>query len=287
MNAKPYFPYLYHYLFNHESIKSLSAIEKEIEMLSYLKENKKTITTFIKNDFESELKDLIQYIKDKTDAMITPFVLSGIEAIDFNIVKPLFTKELTKNDLNLIFNFVKANSSLRKEFFYNFNTISNGYITFYINKLFEGKNSYTIYLIQKENKNLYSSDIIKNYIKILLLLKVLVIKYCFEKGIELTIKNIESTSKAISNDTDFLDEKTARLIIESFFKYETLQTMSPISTLIAIFSARARIPKYKNNPVKGFIGYDESWFSIKQSGSREYDSRIIKELLEIAKGNKW
>ncbi len=139
MNTKPYFPYLYHYLFNHESIKSLSAIEKEIEILNYLKENKKTIATFIKNDFESEIKDLIQYVKDKTDIIITPFVLSGIEAIDFNIVKPLFSKELTKNDLNLIFNFVKVNSSLRKEFFYNFNTISNGYITFYINKLFEGK----------------------------------------------------------------------------------------------------------------------------------------------------
>ncbi len=43
MNIKPYFPYIYHYLFNHESIKSLSAIEKEIEILSYLKENKKLL----------------------------------------------------------------------------------------------------------------------------------------------------------------------------------------------------------------------------------------------------
>ncbi len=43
MNTKPYFPYLYHYLFNHESIKSLSAIEKEIEILNYLKENKKQL----------------------------------------------------------------------------------------------------------------------------------------------------------------------------------------------------------------------------------------------------
>ncbi len=51
MNTKPYFPYLYHYLFNHESIKSLSAIEKEIEILNYLKENKKQLLHLSKIDF--------------------------------------------------------------------------------------------------------------------------------------------------------------------------------------------------------------------------------------------
>ena len=213
--------------------------------------------------------------------------MSSIESIDFNIVRELFRKEFNKNNLESTFHCIKANSYLRKEFLYNFNAISSGFITFYINKLFEDKNSYTIYLIKKENDILDSSKIIKNYIKILLLLRVLIIKICFEKEIELSSQNIKDTVKLISIEIDFLDENTTQLVTQSLFKYENLSNVSPIATLISIFSNRARIPNIKNNKTKGFIGYDESWFSIKQSSSKDYDPRVIKELLEIARKNKW
>ncbi|QMU99426.1 hypothetical protein F0310_03335 [Borrelia sp. A-FGy1] len=287
MNIKAYFPHLYHYLFNHESIKNLSVFEKEIEIIKYFKENNKTISTFIDEDFKSDLNSLIQYVKGKTDIIITPLVLSSIESIDFNIVRELFRKEFNKNNLESTFNCIKDSSYLRKEFLYNFNAISSGLITFYINKLFEDKDSYTVYLIKKENDILDSSKIIKNYIKILLLLRVLIIKICFEKEIELSSQNIKNTVKLIITEIDFLDEKTAQLVTQSLFKYENLNNMSPIATLISIFSNRARIPNIKNNKTKGFLGYDESWFSIKQSSSKDYDPRIIKELLEIARKNKW
>ncbi|AWG43026.1 hypothetical protein CR532_03525 [Candidatus Borreliella tachyglossi] len=287
MTLKAYFPHLYHHLFNHENIKSLSVFEKEIEIIKYLKENKKTISTFIDEDFKSDINLLIQYVKEKTDMIITPLILSSIESIDFNIVRALFTKEFNKNNLELTFNLTKANPYLRKEFLYNFNAISSGYITFYINKLFEDKNSYTIYLIKKENDILNSSKIVKNYIKILLLLRVLIIKIYFEKDIKLNSQNIADTTNLASKEIDFLDENTAKLITQSFFKYENLNNISPIATLISIFSNRARIPNIKNNKTKGFLGYDESWFSIKHSGSKEYDPRVIKELLEIARKNKW
>ncbi|QFP41696.1 hypothetical protein F9Y90_00885 [Borrelia miyamotoi] len=287
MNLKVYFPHLYHYLFNHESIKGLSVFEKEIEIIKYLEENKKTISTFIDENFQSDADLLIQYVKKKTDIIINPIILSNIDSIDLNIVKDLFRKEFNKNNLELIFNSIKANPHLRKEFLYNFNVISNGYITFYINKLFEDKNSYTIYLIKKENDTLDSSKIIKNYLKILLLLRVLIIKFYLEKEVKLISTNIENISKLVSKEIDFLDDNTTKLITQSLFKYENVNNMSPIATLISIFANRTKIPNIKNNKVKGFLGYDESWFSIKQSSSKEYDPRIMKELLEIARKNKW
>ncbi|BCR21270.1 hypothetical protein [Borrelia miyamotoi] len=287
MNVKVYFPHLYHYLFNHESIKGLSVFEKEIEIIKYLEENKKTISTFIDENFKSDADLLIQYVKKKTDIIINPIILSNIDSIDLKIVQDLFKKEFNKNNLELIFNSIKANSYLRKEFLYNFNVISSGYITFYINKLFEDKNSYTRYLIKKENDILDSSKIIKNYLKILLLLRVLIIKFYLEKEVKLISTNIENISKLVSKEIDFLDNNTTKLITQSLFKYENVSNMSPIATLISIFANRTKIPNIKNNKVKGFIGYDESWFSIKQSGSKEYDPRIMKELLEIARKNKW
>ncbi|AAX17992.1 hypothetical protein [Borrelia turicatae] len=287
MNSKVYFPHLYHYLFNHESIKGLSVFEKEIEIIKYLEENKKTISTFIDENFKSDTDLLIQYVKEKTDIIITPLVLSNIESIDLNIVKDLFNKELNKNNLELIFGSIKANPYLRKEFLYDFNAISSGHITFYINKLFEDKNSYTTHLIKKENDMLDSSKIVKNYIKILLLLRVLIIKFYLEKEIKLMPRNIENTAKLVSREIEFLDDNTVSLITQSLFKYENLSNISPIATLISIFSNRTRIPNIKNNRIKGFIGYDESWFSIKQLSSKEHDPRIIKELLEIARKNKW
>ncbi|AHH12699.1 Hypothetical protein BHO_0048000 [Borrelia hermsii YBT] len=287
MKLKVYFPHLYHYLFNHESIKGLSVFEKEIEIIKYLEENKKTISTFIDENFKFDTDSLTQYVKEKTDIIITSLVLSNIESIDLNIVKDLFNKKFNKNNLELIFGSIKANPYLRKEFLYNFNAISSGHITFYINKLFEDKNSYTIYLIKKENDILDSSKLVKNYIKILLLLRVLIIKFYLEKDIKLIPRNVEDTSKLVSREIDFLDDNTANLITQSLFKYEHLSNMSPIATLISIFSNRTRIPSIKNNRIKGFMGYDESWFSIKQSSSKDYDPRIIKELLEIARKNKW
>ncbi|AHH03671.1 Hypothetical protein BHY_0720 [Borrelia nietonii YOR] len=287
MKLKVYFPHLYHYLFNHESIKGLSVFEKEIEIIKYLEENKKTISTFIDENFKFDTDSLTQYVKEKTDIIITSLVLSNIESIDLNIVKDLFNKKFNKNNLELIFGSIKANPYLRKEFLYNFNAISNGHITFYINKLFEDKNSYTIYLIKKENDILDSSKLVKNYIKILLLLRVLIIKFYLEKEIKLIPRNVEDTSRLVSKEINFLDDNTANLITQSLFKYEHLSNMSPIATLISIFSNRTRIPNIKNNRTKGFMGYDESWFSIKQSSSKDYDPRIIKELLEIARKNKW
>ncbi|AHH14170.1 hypothetical protein [Borrelia hermsii] len=287
MKLKVYFPHLYHYLFNHESIKGLSVFEKEIEIIKYLEENKKTISTFIDENFKFDTDSLTQYVKEKTDIIITSLVLSNIESIDLNIVKDLFNKKFNKNNLELIFGSIKANPYLRKEFLYNFNAISNGHITFYINKLFEDKNSYTIYLIKKENDILDSSKLVKNYIKILLLLRVLIIKFYLEKEIKLIPRNVEDTSRLVSKEINFLDDTTANLITQSLFKYEHLSNMSPIATLISIFSNRTRIPNIKNNRTKGFMGYDESWFSIKQSSSKDYDPRIIKELLEIARKNKW
>ncbi|AHH10868.1 hypothetical protein bcCo53_000675 [Borrelia coriaceae] len=287
MNLKVYFPHLYHYLFNHESIKGLSVFEKEIEIIKYLEENKKTISTFINENFKSDTDLLIQYVKEKTDIIITPIISSNLESIDLNIVKDIFNKELNKNNLELIFHSIKSNPYLRKEFLYDFNAISNGYMTFYINKLFEDKNSYTTYLIKKENDMLDSSKIVKNYIKILLLLRVLIIKFYLEKGIKLIPKNIENTAKLVNGEIKFLDDNTVNLITQSLFKYETLNNMSPIATLISIFSNRTKMPNIKNNKTKGFIGYDESWFSIKQSSSKDYDPRIVKELLEIARKNKW
>ncbi|MBW6187625.1 hypothetical protein KZ870_41280, partial [Pseudomonas aeruginosa] len=150
-------------------------------IIKYLEEKKKTISTFIYENFKSSADLLTQYVKKKTDIIINPIILSSIDSIDLNIVKDLFRKEFNKNNLELIFNSIKANPYLRKEFLYNFNVISSGYITFYINKLFEDKNSYTRYLIKKENDTLDSSKIIKNYLKILLLLRVLIIKFYLEK----------------------------------------------------------------------------------------------------------
>ncbi|WKC58213.1 hypothetical protein [Borrelia sp. P9F1] len=287
MNTKAYFPHLYHYLFNHEHIKSLSVFEKEIEIIKYLKENNRTISTFIDEDFKSDIKLLIRYVKEKTDTIVTPLVLSSIESIDFNIIRELFRKELNKNNLESIFYSIKTNSYLRKEFLYNFNAISSGLITFYINKLFEDKNSYTVYLIKKENNLFTSSKIIKNYIKVLLLLRTLIIKICFEKEIDLSSHNIKDIVEMISTEIDFLDKNIVDIVTQSLFKYENLSNMSPVATLISIFSNRVRIPNIKNNKTKGFLGYDESWFSIKQSGSKDYDPRVIKELLEIARKNKW
>ncbi|WP_024654934.1 hypothetical protein [Borrelia hispanica] len=287
MNLKIYFPHLYHYLFNHESIKGLSVFEKEVEIIKYIEDNKETISTFINENFKFDTDSLIQYVKEKTNIIISPIILSNIESIDLNIVKDLFNKKFNKNNLELIFNSIKTNPYLRKEFLYNFNIISSGYITFYINKLFEDKNSYTIYLIKKENNIFDSSKIIKNYIKILLLLKILIIKFYLEKEIRLIPQNIENISKLVSKEIEFLDNNTVKIITQSLFKYEHLSNMSPIATLISIFSNRTKIPNIKNNRTKGFIGYDESWFSIKQSNSKDYDPRIIKELLEIARKNKW
>ncbi|AHH08644.1 hypothetical protein baBA2_000669 [Borrelia anserina] len=288
MNLKAYFPHLYHYLFNHESIKGLSVFEKEIEIVKYLEENKKTISIFIDENFKSDTDLLTQYVKEKTDIIVAPLILSNIDSIDLNIVKDLFNKEFNKNNLKLIFNSIKANPYLRKEFLYNFNAISSsGHIAFYINKLFEDKNSYTIYLIKKENSILDSSKLVKNYIKILLLLRVVIIKFYLEKDIKLIPKNIEDSAKLVIREINFLDNNTVKLITQSLFRYENLSNMSPIATLISIFSNRTRIPSIKNNKIKGFRGYDESWFSIKQSSSKEHDPRIIKELLEIARKNKW
>ncbi|AFI31463.1 hypothetical protein [Borrelia crocidurae] len=287
MNLKIYFPHLYHYLFNHESIKGLSVFEKEVEIIKYIEDNKKTISTFINENFKFDTDSLIQYVKEKTNIIISPIILSNIESIDLNIVKDLFNKKFNKNNLELIFNSIKTNPYLRKEFLYNFNIISSGYITFYINKLFEDKNSYTIYLIKKESNIFDSSKIIKNYIKILLLLRILIIKFYLEKEIKLVPQNIENISQLVSKEIEFLDNNTVKIITQSLFKYEHLRNMSPIATLISIFSNRTKIPNIKNNRTKGFIGYDESWFSIKQSNSKDYDPRIIKELLEIARKNKW
>ncbi|UER67823.1 hypothetical protein LKV13_03440 [Borrelia sp. BU AG58] len=287
MNTKMYFPHLYHYLFNHEHIKSLSVFEKEVEIIKYLEENSRTISTFIDENFKSDINLLIKYVKEKTDTIVTPLVLSSIESIDFNIIRELFGKEFGKNDLESTFHCIKNNSCLRKEFLYNFNAISSGLITFYINKLFEDKNSYTIHLIKKENNLLDSSKIIKNYIKVLLLLRALIIKICFKKAIDLSSNNIKDIVSLVSLEVDFLDENTANLVTQSLFKYENLGNMSPVATLVSIFSNRTRIPNIKNNKTKGFLGYDESWFSIKQSSSRDYDPRVIKELLEIARKNKW
>ncbi|ACH93607.1 hypothetical protein BDCR2A_00827 [Borrelia duttonii CR2A] len=287
MNLKIYFPHLYHYLFNHESIKGLSVFEKEVEIIKYIEDNKKTISTFINENFKFDTDSLIQYVKEKTNIIISPIILSNIESIDLNIVKDLFNKKFNKNNLELIFNSIKTNPYLRKEFLYNFNIISSGYITFYINKLFEDKNSYTIYLIKKESNIFDSSKIIKNYIKILLLLRILIIKFYLEKEIKLVPQNIENISQLVSKEIEFLDNNTVKIITQSLFKYEHLSNMSPIATLISIFSNRTKIPNIKNNRTKGFIGYDESWFSIKQSNSKDYDPRIIKELLEIARKNKW
>ncbi|WP_024653373.1 hypothetical protein [Borrelia persica] len=287
MNLKVYFPHLYHYLFNHESIKGLSVFEKEVEIIKYIEENKKTISTFINENFKSDIDALIEYVKEKTNIIINPIILSNIESIDINVVKDLFNKKFNKNNLELIFNSIKANPHLRKEFLYNFNVIISGYITSYINKLFEDKNSYTIYLIKKENNIFDSSKILKNYIKTLLLLKIIVIKFYLEKKIKLVPQNIENTAQLVSREIEFLDDNTIKIITQSLFKYENLSNMSPIATLISIFSNRTKIPNIKNNKTKGFIGYDESWFAIKQSTSKDYDPRIIKELLEIARKNKW
>ncbi|BCR22085.1 hypothetical protein [Borrelia sp. HM] len=287
MNLKVYFPHLYHYLFNHTSIKGLSVFEKEIEIIKYLEENKKTISTFIDENFKSDADLLIQYVKKKTDIILNPIILSNIDSIDLNLVKDLFRKEFNKHNLELIFHSIKANPYFRKEFLYNFNSISSGHITFYVNKLFEDKNSYTIYLIKKENDILNSSKIVKNYLKILLLLRVLIIKFYIEKEVKLISTNIENISKLISQEIEFLDNTTTKLITQSLFRYENLNNMSPIATLISVFANRTKIPNIKNNKTQGFIGYDESWFSIKQSNSKEYDPRIIKELLEIARKNKW